>query len=182
MRPGRMIGALVGLGLMGLGTASCVSILGVDAAEYEDIDETICSCVDGGDALRGACEEVVQGLVEGENALQKANACVAESATCDELEECLAGGACLALEQRCAKVGDGFQLRCCNDLECVDGACVSPNTECVAPEITCGAACCGPQQLCVDGGCVACASPNGECGDGRPCCTGSCASGLCTVD
>ena len=168
MHAGKVVGALAAL----LWTASCVSILGVDAEDYEDIDETICSCVGGRDVVKGACEELVQGLLERDGAQEKANACVAESATCTALDACLAADVCIPLEGTCSRLEGDFQVRCCAGAECLEGTCAPP---CEAPRVVCEGVCCAAGDVCEAG---ACATPCFQEGDVCDQTAGMCCAGL----
>lgn len=160
-----------------VGGAGCVSILGVDADEVEDLDETICQCAKSG---VGACEEIAQTLLQQDGAEEKARECVAASDTCDALDACLGESVCIAEGKRCAARDDAsFQLRCCGELRCVDELCLPG----CGDGLLCGTSCCTAGQICDEQGarprCVDCSGRDEECGVGTPCCSGDCIAGVC---
>jgi hypothetical protein len=193
MSPRRAAGGLLASAWL----AGCVAILDVDAEDYADLDEAVCSCVDAKtkrdrDILVAACEEVVQNALDGDSR-SKIISCVENSQSCGELDGCLQaayrsplGGLCFeggnfsllcrveltCMERQCVEQCSAVGLGCGDDTPCCEGLTCEGDTCCAGAGRACEdpSECC-PGTECVSGVCVTCGGDlNAECGPGRPCC------------
>lgn len=159
--------------------AGCVSILGVDPEEHEDVTDVVCACSNA----RARCEAVVDVVLRRKPQLEdRVVSCAAESAGCAALDACLADGrVCSDLGGPCTDAGpdSALQLRCCTG-ECVDGECVD---SCAAVGASCSPAGCCNGFACDGGTCPGCGSAEDPCADSADCCDAAdpltCADGTC---
>lgn len=153
--------------------AGCVSVLGVDAEEHDDVSGIICACSDAGPDL---CEAFVTSALERSPDIQeRVLDCAASGDGCAELDACLVdAGVCSGNNERCSGaklVDDRVNVRCCEGFTCGQGNRCRPGTACVSVGGTCGAGdtCCNGL-ACAGGKCPACGSQDDPCGDGAACC------------
>ena len=168
----------------------CVSILGVDAEDHDDVSAVICGCSNAGADL---CEAFVTSALERSPEIEEQVLdCAASESGCAELDACLAeAGVCSGKNERCSRdPKEGFvQVRCCGDLACGDnGRCsdAPPEPSCVQDGFACdsNAVCCG-ELTCLGTICQACGDRNAQCeGDlvESTCCDGfTCVGGNCAA-
>lgn len=150
--------------------AGCVSILGVDADDHEDLGDVICGCTD---AARPVCDAVLERAVQSAEVEQVLLDCAAKDPRCTPLDACIADVVRGRDGDRCSpeEKPNRVTLRCDEGLACSDAGRCEPSNACAPIGAPCGtgAACCNGLACPPDGVCPACGSPNDPCGD-TACC------------
>jgi len=160
--------------------AGCVSILGVDAEDHDDVGSIICACSDAGAEL---CEAFVTAALERSPEVEeRVLDCAASDAGCAELDACLREtGVCSGPRERCSPVvaDDRVNVRCCEGLSCEGGKCVE-GAACLLAAAACDGTGCCEGLTCAEG---ACCVPDGvPCQRNEQCCgTSTCLDGVCQV-